>query len=449
METTHSRPRGRSTNFRSKPARSSGYVPGRIITAIGSGTRADDGFGRRPSRGGSSSRPSFAGRGKFGGGSGSGRNRGGKRGPKADYIDESRFINKAPEQTEEEVYVPKHTFSDFKIHSDLAKNLARKNFVHPSPIQDQAIPVALDGKDVIGIAATGTGKTAAFLIPIINKFVEDRSHQALVLAPTRELAQQIEDEFRAFTFGMRLFSVSTVGGLPITKQIKEIDLGVHIVIGTPGRVKDLIERGKLDITNFNTVVLDEADRMLDMGFIDDMRDILGKMPQGKQGMFFSATFSPDIKKLCGDFLNDPVTISLKTRDTSSSVDQDIVRVGREDKLDILSKILAKPEVTKAIIFRETKRHTDELARHLRARGLKVSALHGDMRVRERNRAVDSLKKGLIQAIIATDVAARGIDIADVSHVINYDTPSTYDTYIHRIGRTGRGTKKGTALTFVR
>jgi superfamily II DNA/RNA helicase len=351
--------------------------------------------------------------------------------------------------TEEAAYVAKHTFSDFNIHDNLAKNLARKGFVNPSPIQDQAIPVALEGKDVIGIAATGTGKTAAFLIPIINKFVDDRMHQALVLAPTRELAQQIEEEFRAFTFGMRLFSVSTVGGLPINRQIKEIDMGVHIVIGTPGRVKDLIERGKLDISNFNTVVLDEADRMLDMGFIDDMREILGKMPEDKQGMFFSATFSPDIKKLCGDFLRDPVTISLKTRDTSSSVDQDIVRVGREDKLDILSNILAKPEVTKAIIFRETKRHTDELARHLRARGLKVSALHGDMRVRERNRAVDSLKKGLIQAIIATDVAARGIDIADVSHVINYDTPSTYDTYIHRIGRTGRGTKKGTALTFVR
>lgn len=438
-------------------------------------------FSRRPVSGGHSARrpatavgsfryegkaPRFAGDNSFGGGRttfgaarggfnrnnsrGSYGNRSHKRGPKADFIDESRFINKASEITEEKPYVPTNTFSDFKIHDDLAKNLARKNFVHPSPIQDQAIPVALEGKDVIGIAATGTGKTAAFLIPIINKFVDDRTHQALVLAPTRELAQQIEEEFRAFTFGMRLFSVAAVGGLPITRQIKEIDLGVHIVIGTPGRVKDLIERGKLDITNFNTVVLDEADRMLDMGFIDDMRDILGKMPTGKQGMFFSATFSSEIKKLCGDFLKTPVTISLKTRDTSASVDQDIVRVGRDkDKVEVLHEILARPEVTKAIIFRETKRHTDELARDLRSRGFKVQALHGDMRVRERNRAVDSLKKGMIQALIATDVAARGIDIADVSHVINYDTPSTYDTYIHRIGRTGRGNKKGTALTFVR
>lgn len=471
MESNTSRPQGRSTRrpasgrtVTSKP-KTGGFGGGRIITAIGSGTRMSDRV--RPSRSGGNSsgrpsygnsRPSFGGtRGGFSGGSRGGfgnRSYGGrssgKRGPKADYIDESRFINKAPEQTEEEVYVPKNTFSDFKVHDNLAKNLARKNFITPSPIQDQAIPLALAGNDVIGIAATGTGKTAAFLIPIINKFVDDRMHQALVLAPTRELAQQIEDEFRAFTFGMRLFSVAAVGGLPINKQIKEIELGVHIVIGTPGRVKDLIERGKLDITNFNTVVLDEADRMLDMGFIDDMREILGNMPKEKQGMFFSATFSPDIKRLCSDFLRDPITVSLKTRDTSASVDQDIVRVGRDsDKIEKLHEILIKPEVTKAIIFRETKRHTDQLARELRGRGFKVSALHGDMRVRERNRAVDSLKKGEIQAVIATDVAARGIDIADVSHVINYDTPSTYDTYVHRIGRTGRGNKKGVALTFVR
>ncbi len=447
METHTRSTRSSTRSFSRKPGlRSGGFSARRPITSVGS-YRYE---GKTPSFG-SSNRSSFSGasRGGFGNRGRSFGSRGGKRGPKADFIDESKFINKAPEITEEAAYVPQNTFSDFKIHDNLAKNLARKKFVTPSPIQDQAIPVALDGKDVIGIAATGTGKTAAFLIPIINKFVDDRMHQALVLAPTRELAQQIEDEFRAFTFGMRLFSVAAVGGLPINRQIKEIDMGVHIVIGTPGRVKDLIERGKLDITNFNTVVLDEADRMLDMGFIDDMREILGKMPKEKHGMFFSATFSPDIKKLCGDFLKDPVTVSLKTRDTSASVDQDVVRVGNADKIEKLHEILARPEVTKAIIFRETKRHTDQLARELRNRGFKVSALHGDMRVRERNRAVDSLKKGMIQAVIATDVAARGIDIADVSHVINYDTPSTYDTYIHRIGRTGRGNKKGVALTFVR
>ena len=401
--------------------------------------------GGRPSYG---SRPSYgASRGGFGGGRPSGGNR---RGPKADYIDENRFINKATVATEEVAYTPTNTFSDFNIHEQLAKNLAKKGFVHPSPIQDQAIPVALEGKDIIGIAATGTGKTAAFLIPIINKFVDDRRHQALVLAPTRELAQQIEEEFRVFTIGMRLFSVSVVGGLPITKQIREIDQGVHIVIGTPGRVKDLIERGKLKMQDFNTVVLDEADRMLDMGFVDDMRQILGAMPVEKHGMFFSATFSGPIKALCNDFLRDPVTISLKTRDTSASVDQDVVRVPRgQDKLDILRDLLATPDFKKVLIFRETKRHTDELARDLKKLGFSALPLHGDMRSRERMRTVESFSKGMTKVVVATDVAARGIDIPDITHVINYDVPSTYDTYIHRIGRTGRGNKKGIALTFVK
>lgn len=452
MDSQHSRPRGRSgarstgaqRTFTRRPTRSSGGFAGGIVTSIGNGMRYEGRTasysgrsGGRPSYGSSRSR-------------GSNRSSGTRRGPKADYIDEKRFINRAPEVTEESAYTPTHTFSDFNIHEQLGRNLAKKHFVHPSPIQDQAIPVALEGKDVIGIASTGTGKTAAFLIPIINKFVDDRMHQAMVLAPTRELAQQIEEEFRAFTVGMRLFSVSAVGGLPITRQIREIDAGVHIVIGTPGRVKDLIERKKLNMNDFNTIVLDEADRMLDMGFIDDMRQILGAMPKEKHAMFFSATFSPDIKKLCGDFLRDPVTISLKTRDTSASVDQDIVRVPHgTEKIDVLHDLLTKEDFKKVLIFRETKRHTDQLARDLKKRGFSALALHGDMRSRERMRAVDAFSKGSAKIVVATDVAARGIDIPDITHVINYDVPSTYDTYVHRIGRTGRGTKKGVALTFVR
>jgi superfamily II DNA/RNA helicase len=203
------------------------------------------------------------------------------------------------------------------------------------------------------------------------------------------------------------------------------------------------------MNDFNTIVLDEADRMLDMGFIDDMREILGSMPVAKQGMFFSATFSGPIKALCTDFLKSPVTISLKTRDTSASVDQDIVRVPRGvNKIDLLHDILNKEEVKKVLIFRETKRHTDELARDLKNRGFSALALHGDMRSRERMRAVEALTTGKAKIVVATDVAARGIDIPDITHVINYDIPSTYDTYIHRIGRTGRGDKSGTALTFV-
>jgi superfamily II DNA/RNA helicase len=271
----------------------------------------------------------------------------------------------------------------------------------------------------------------------------------MILTPTRELALQVEDEFRAFTAGMKLFCVSCVGGSPIMRQIKELELGVHVVIGTPGRVKDLIERGKINMKYFNTIVLDEADRMLDMGFIDDMRLILGKMPEGKQGFFFSATFSPDIKKLCGDFLRDPITISVKTRDTASSVDQDVVRArGDAEKIEALHGILLKPEASKVLIFREMKRHVDTLAEALNARGFKVLALHGDMHNRERARAVAALEAGKVQAVIATDVAARGIDISDISLVVNYDIPNNYDTYVHRIGRTGRGMKKGLALTFI-
>lgn len=383
------------------------------------------------------------------GGGQRGRFVGKKNNRKTDFIDTSRFINRAVE-VEEVPHVAEHTFADFGVHELLAKNLANKGFVQPSPIQDQAIPVALEGKDVIGIANTGTGKTVAFLIPIINKLVSDKKHKAMVLTPTRELAQQIEQEFRTLTVGMRLWSVSVVGGLPIMRQIRSLDMGVSIVIGTPGRVKDLIARNKIKMNEYSTIVLDEADRMLDMGFIDDMRLILGGMPKERQSLFFSATFSPEIKLLCKDFLNDPVTVAIKTRDTAASVDQDVIRIGHpSEKIDKLHDLLNKPDFKKVLIFRETKHHTDELAKELRNRGFAVSALHGDMRSRERSRAVEALSKGQIQAVIATDVAARGIDIPDITHVINYDTPSTYDTYVHRIGRTGRGNKKGIALTFVR
>lgn len=372
-----------------------------------------------------------------------------KKGFKKDYIDERLFINKEVAVSEAAEYVSKHVFTDFGIDATLSENLTAKGLISPSPIQDQAIPVALTGKDVIGIASTGTGKTAAFLIPLINKLVADKDHKVMILTPTRELALQVEQEFMAFTRGMKLFSVSCVGGAPIMRQIKELELGVHVVIGTPGRVKDLIERGKIRMDYFESIVLDEADRMLDMGFIDDMREILGLMPKTKQGLFFSATFSPDIKKLCNDFLVEPVTVSIKTRDTAASVMQDVVRVSNDnDKVEALRDILLKPEYTKVLIFREMKRHVDGLAETLNGLGFKTLALHGDMHNRERERAVKALATGRVQVVIATDVAARGLDINDISLVVNYDIPNNYDTYVHRIGRTGRGTKLGSAITFV-
>jgi ATP-dependent RNA helicase RhlE len=405
------------------------------------------------SRGSSSSRGGYSSRGPSRGGFSRGavapRPFNAKRSFKKDYIDEKLFINKEAGVTEVDHYEAKHAFTDFGIAEMLSANLTAKGLVTPSPIQDQSIPVVLSGKDVIGIASTGTGKTAAFLIPLINKLVADKDHKMMVLCPTRELAQQVEAEFIAFTRGMKLFSVACVGGAPIMRQIKELELGVNAVIGTPGRVKDLIERRKINMEYFDSIVLDEADRMLDMGFIDDMRSILGAMPKAKQGLFFSATFSPDIKRLCTDFLVDPVTVSVKTRDTAASVMQDVIRVNTDaEKVEALHEILLKPEYAKVLIFREMKRHVDGLAEELNKRGFKALALHGDMHNRERERAVKALEAGKVQVVIATDVAARGLDISDISLVINYDIPNNYETYIHRIGRTGRAKKLGHALTFV-
>jgi len=371
-----------------------------------------------------------------------------KGGPKRSLINESLFVNKSKIE-DVEVYVPKHAFSEFGLHEKLVANITHKGYITPSPIQDQAIPVVLGGRDVIGIANTGTGKTAAFLLPLIHKLAMDPKQKVMVLTPTRELAQQIEAELRAFTFGMKLFSVCAVGGLPIRRQIMELERGVSFIIGTPGRVKDLIERGKIKMNQFQYIVLDEADRMLDMGFIDDMRTILKEMSSNKQGLFFSATMPPAIKTLCSQFLKDPVHISVKTRDTASNVEQDIVRIRHKgERIEVLHELLAKSEFSKVLIFREMKRQVDELGDELKKRGFNALGLHGDMQNRQRSNAVKALSKGDIQILIATDVAARGIDIPDITHVINYDVPRDYETYIHRVGRTGRGSSQGKALTFV-
>ncbi len=371
-----------------------------------------------------------------------------KRSFKKDRIDINLFINKATIK-ETEVYEAKNKFSDFDISEKMLNNIAEMHIVSPSPIQDQAIPVVMSGVDVIGIAATGTGKTAAFLIPMIKNLEKNYNEKVMILCPTRELAEQVEGQFRKLTKGMKIYSFPIVGGSPIFKQIHELKNGLDMVVGTPGRVKDLIERGKINMSEFKYIILDEADRMLDMGFIGDMKLILGMMREDKQGLFFSATFSNDIKKLCNDFLKSPVTISIKSRDTSTSVDQDVIKFSsREDKFDKLCDLLNKKETSKVIIFRETKRDTDTLAKDLVASGFEARAIHGDMRNTERKRALADLTSGKAQIVIATDVAARGIDINDITHVINYDIPNNYETYIHRIGRTGRANKTGSAFTFV-
>ena len=369
-----------------------------------------------------------------------------------DRIDFSRFIKKA-EHVEEKAYVSKHTFADFPFNEQLHKNIARAGYILPRPIQDQSITTTLAGRDIFGMANTGTGKTAAFLLPLIEKIAKTKGkgkrETVLIMAPTRELALQIEAEFKKLAFGFGMFSVSCVGGLPIMKQIREIQMGVSFIIGTPGRLRDLLDRKVLDLTNTHSVVLDEADRMLDMGFRDDMLYIIGKTPKERQTLFFSATLSPDIKKLTEQYLKDPVFISVISGETAKNIEQDVVRYkGKDEQLIKLHEVLKKDGSDKVLIFREMKHSVDALTKELGHAGFKVGCIHGDKRSRDRIRTLDLFKQDKINILIATDVAARGLDIPDVTHVINFDVPQTYDTYVHRIGRTGRSGKKGTALTFV-
>ncbi len=371
---------------------------------------------------------------------------------RGERIDFSRFVKKA-EHAEEKPYISKHTFADFSFHAGLHKNIERAGFASPRPIQDQAIIPIMEGKDVFGMANTGTGKTAAFLLPLIEKISKTKGQAkretVLIMAPTRELALQIESDFRKLAFGFGMFSAACVGGLPINKQIREIQMGVSFVIGTPGRLRDLMEKKVLDLSSCRSVVLDEADRMLDMGFRKEMVFILSKTSAERQTLFFSATLSPEVKKLATEFLKDPVFISVVSGLTAKNIDQDVIRTStKEEKLLKLREVLKREESGKVLIFREMKHSVDSLTEDLTRLGFKVGCIHGNKRSRERIRTLDLFKKDQISILIATDVAARGLDIPNVTHVINYDIPQTYDTYVHRIGRTGRAGKKGIALTFV-
>ena len=361
----------------------------------------------------------------------------------------SKFMNKTVVTTEEPVFVPEHKFSDFDINDHLKNNIIAKKYELPTPIQDKAIPHALLGQDIVGLAQTGTGKTAAFLIPLIDKVVKQKGERILIMAPTRELAVQIERELAGFARGLGFRGMVAVGGANIGPQISMLRHDPAFVIGTPGRLKDLMERRALDLSGFGTVVLDEADRMLDMGFIDDMRMILAKMRKERHTLFFSATMSRDIERLIGDFLTSPVVISVKRRDTPSSVDQDVVRIPRgKDKFEVLVELLKDREFSRVLVFGRTKFGVEKLAKALSRLHIHAESIHGNKTHGARIRALEAFKAGKVSALIATDVAARGLDIPAVSHVINYDLPSTYEDYIHRIGRTGRAALKGKALTFV-
>jgi len=364
-------------------------------------------------------------------------------------IDINRFISKAQETKPVEAYKPRYAFSDFAISEVLKRAISSRGFTTPTPIQDRAIPAIIAGHDIIGLANTGTGKTAAFLIPMLHKILANNEEKVLIVVPTRELAIQIQEEFMALAQRLRIFSVVVVGGANIGRQISQLRSRHNLVVGTPGRLKDLIERKVLDLSKFNNVVLDEADRMLDMGFLPDVRLLLSLVAKKRQTMLFSATFSSEIERLVSQFLTNPERIAIKTGETSALVDQDIVRVGVDkDKVEVLHDLLNQAQFEKVLVFTRTKHGADKLSKNLYARGFKSESIHGDKPHAKRQRALKMFKDNVIEILVATDVAARGLDIPKVSHVINYDLPATYEDYIHRIGRTGRADQKGKALTFV-
>jgi len=403
---------------------------------------------RFPSRGGFNGARSGGG---FGGsrGRGGGARRGGFGVFGETEAEISKFMNKTVVTTEEPVFVAEHTFADFDINPHLKANIIARKFESPTPIQDKTIPHALLGQDVVGLAETGTGKTAAFLIPLIDKVMKQKGERVLIMAPTRELAVQIEKELAGFAKGLGFRGMVAVGGANIGPQISQLKYDPAFVIGTPGRLKDLMERKALILTEFGTVVLDEADRMLDMGFIDDMRMILSKMRKERHTLFFSATMGKDIERLIGDFLSSPVIISVKTRDTSKNIDQDVVRIPRgKDKFEVLAELLKDRDFSRVLVFGRTKFGVDKLAKALSRLHIHAESIHGNKTYGARIRALEAFKSGKVSVLVATDVAARGLDIPAVSHVINFDLPSTYEDYVHRIGRTGRASLKGKALTFV-
>lgn len=437
----------------SKPSGSSRFSGSSRSTSSASSSRTSSG----PSRFGDSPKPSFSGRSRNSSrpsfGSSSTPFRRGKPQAKkrrfSETIDPAMFIKKAAESAPVVPPVITHKFADFKFVSEINENLSRKKFVSPTPIQDRAIPVVMEGKDIIGLANTGTGKTGAFLLPLIHKVFNNRSQKVLIVAPTRELAVQIDNDFRVFSSGMRMHSAVVVGGTSMHKQIFNLKRDPNFIIGTPGRLQDLVARKNIRLGTFNNVVLDEVDRMLDMGFIEPIKEMLSQLPAQRQTLFFSATLPPRISMLTSQFLTDPVTIEIRSGVTSDSIEQDVIRVkDKTQKFQELQNLLKNPALSKVLIFSETKRDVERLTQDLILKGFKADSIHGDKRQMQRQRALTLFRDNRVRILVATDVAARGLDIKDITHVINYTIPNTHDDYVHRIGRTGRGTSKGIALTFI-
>jgi ATP-dependent RNA helicase RhlE len=371
------------------------------------------------------------------------------RGRQVKKLDPSLFIKKAQEPEQSTELDSLARFSDYNIDEKLKRNIIDHGYKIPTSIQEQSMPQILMGRDIIGIANTGTGKTAAFLITLINKAFLDRNQRVLIVVPTRELAVQIKDEFKIFAKGTDLEAVAAIGGVSINGQTHALRHRPNFVIATPGRLKDLIDRREINLSIFQNVVLDEVDRMLDVGFLNDIKYIISFLPRVRQSLFFSATVDKRTEEIVRNFVVDPVTISVKKQETGENIEQDIIRVnGNVPKIDVLHDLLAKPEFEKVLIFGRTKWGMEKLSKTLIERGFRAAAIHGNKSQNQRQKALQEFKDGRLQVLLATDVASRGIDIENVSHVINFDAPQSYEEYVHRIGRTGRAGKPGIALTFV-
>ena len=346
------------------------------------------------------------------------------------------------------------TFSNLKLIKPLVLALDKKGYTEPTPIQEQSIPHILAGKDIFGCAQTGTGKTAAFALPILQLLSERKTNQnprtikALILAPTRELASQISENFSAYGYNLGISHCTIFGGVSQVPQVNALKRGVDVLVATPGRLLDLMNQGFVKLHNVEFFVLDEADRMLDMGFINDIKKIIPKLPAKRQTLFFSATAAPDIMKLANTILKDPISVAVTPiSSTATLVTQTVYYVKKENKRLLLKHVLSNGKIEHALVFTRTKRGADKVAKDLNAMGVSAEAIHGNKSQGARERALKGFKNRTIRILVATDIASRGIDVDKLSHVINYEIPEQAETYVHRIGRTGRAGESGVAMSF--
>lgn len=372
-----------------------------------------------------------------------------KSNSKRESISYDMYVNKAQSNAKDQGYVNSITFEDFNLTKSLRYNLKKAGFVHPTEIQALCIPEILKNNDLLALASTGSGKTAAFLLPLISIATKNKNEKCLIVVPTRELAIQIQNEFFRFGQGLGLMDVMLVGGTTFTTQISRLKEKPAFVIATPGRLLDLYEKRHINLKDYTRVVFDEVDEMLDMGFKNDIQRINSKLPTERQTLFFSATISPSARDMSVELLKDGIELRIEPQKAVSNVEQDVIHFGnRESKVKVLHKLLINMDYKKVLIFVNTRAHADTLHEELKKLGHKVVALHGDKKQGVRMKTMRDYKSEDVDILVATDVAARGLDILDISHVINYDEPINYTEYIHRVGRTGRIGNKGYAFTFI-